>query len=415
MVPNGWKKGIIEDISSVSSGGTPSRKKDSYWTGGNIPWVTTTEVKFGVITNTVQKITQAGLDNSSAKLFPKDTILIAMYGQGKTRGQVARLGIEAATNQACAALQLNVGCDTEYYYQYLMSQYKNIRELANSGGQENLSGGIIKGIHIPIPPYVEQQKIAKILVVWDKAISTTERLIDNRKQQKKALMQQLLTGKKRLLDDSGKPFGAEWEEKLINEAFGVGSSKRVLQSDWCESGVPFFRTRELVSLAKREPFGSEIFISEELFSKIEKKYGLPSKGDFLVSGVGTLGIIYQVKQDDKFYFKDGNVLWFKSNGTVDSTFFKYCFQSTHIQSQIKNQTTITTVGTYTITNAKKTSFLCPPSITEQQKIASVLLSSDKEIMLLENQLSDFKQEKKSLMQQLLTGKLRVHIDKGEAA
>ena len=100
MVPIDWKQGIIDDIATVSSGGTPSRANDSYWTDGFIPWVTTAEVKFGTITDTEQKITEEGLKNSSAKLFPKDTILMAMYGQGKTRGQVAKLGIEASTNQA---------------------------------------------------------------------------------------------------------------------------------------------------------------------------------------------------------------------------------------------------------------------------------------------------------------------------
>lgn len=153
MVPSGWKKGVIEDIAKVSSGGTPSRQNDSYWLGGLVPWVTTTEVKFGVINDTEQKITEEGLKNSSAKLFPKDTLLMAMYGQGKTRGQVAKLGIEASTNQACAALCLNNGFEVDYYYQYLVSQYENIRDLANSGGQQNLSAGIIKGIHVPIPPH----------------------------------------------------------------------------------------------------------------------------------------------------------------------------------------------------------------------------------------------------------------------
>ena len=220
MVPSDWKKGIIEDISTISSGGTPNRQVDEYWHGGDIPWVTTAEVKFGVITETEQKITQEGLNNSSAKLFPKDTILMAMYGQGKTRGQVAKLGIEATTNQACAAIQLKQGYDVDYYFQYLKSQYLNIRDLANSGGQQNLSSGIVKSIHVPIPPLNEQKKIAKILSSWDKAISTTERLIDNSKQQKKALMQQLLTGKKRLLDDLGKPFEGEWREGRIRELIG---------------------------------------------------------------------------------------------------------------------------------------------------------------------------------------------------
>ena len=99
----------------------------------------------------------------------------------------------------------------------------------------------------------------------------------------------------------------EWSIKKIDDYFDVRSSKRVLKKDWKEEGVPFYRTRELVSLSKNEPFRSEVYISEDLFSELSDKYGLPVEGDFLVSGVGTLGIAFYVKAGDRFYFKDGNV------------------------------------------------------------------------------------------------------------
>lgn len=150
MVPEGWQLSTIERIATVSSGGTPSRKNTSYW-NGNIPWVTTAEVQFKTIIDTAEKITVDGLNNSSAKLFPRNTILMAMYGQGKTRGQVAKLGIEATTNQACAAILLKEGYEVDYYYQFLISQYEHIREISNSGGQKNLSATIVKSIEVPVP------------------------------------------------------------------------------------------------------------------------------------------------------------------------------------------------------------------------------------------------------------------------
>ncbi|WP_419612838.1 restriction endonuclease subunit S [Thiolapillus sp.] len=191
-----------------------------------------------------------------------------------------------------------------------------------------------------------------------------------------------------------------WEEKKIEDYFSVRSSKRVLQKDWKTHGVPFYRTRELVSLYNNEPFSSEIFISEELFSEIAKKYGFPSEGDFLVSGVGTLGICYQVKAKDKFYFKDGNVLWYKQNGGIVSSFFYYCFHSDQIQNQILGQASISTVGTYTIQNAKVTKFLCPTVEKEQQKIAHCLSSLDEVMGLQAKKVQALKQHKKGLMQQL---------------
>ncbi len=191
-----------------------------------------------------------------------------------------------------------------------------------------------------------------------------------------------------------------WCNPTIEDFFKVGSSKRVLQKDWTTHGIPFYRTRELVSLSKGEPFSSEIFISDELFSCLSENYGVPKEGDFLVSGVGTLGISYQVQKGDRFYFKDGNVLWLSKKSGINSTFFNYCFESDWIQNQIIGQTSKSTVGTYTIQNAKKTSFWCPPTPEEQQKIADCLSSLDELITAHIQKHEALQSYKKGLMQDL---------------
>lgn len=99
-----WSNGTIDRVVNVSSGGTPSRTRPDYW-NGDIPWVTTSEIDGSTIYEATQSISELGLKESSAKLFPVGTILVAMYGQGQTRGRAGVLGIEAATNQACAALK----------------------------------------------------------------------------------------------------------------------------------------------------------------------------------------------------------------------------------------------------------------------------------------------------------------------
>lgn len=191
-----------------------------------------------------------------------------------------------------------------------------------------------------------------------------------------------------------------WEQKYIGDFFNVGSSKRVLQQDWIAQGIPFYRTRELVSLSKNEPFSSEVFISKSLFEEITQKYGVPQEGDFLVSGVGTLGISYLVKKGDEFYFKDGNVLWLSRKEGISSSFFKYCFESNFIQDQIQKQASVSTVGTYTIQNAKITRFYCPTAENEQQKIADCLSSVDELIAAQAQKVDALKTHKKGLMQQL---------------
>jgi type I restriction enzyme S subunit len=187
MLPEGWHRSKLGEIARITSGGTPDRSEPSYW-GGSVPWVTTGEIQFNTITDTAEKITEAGLKNSSAKLFPPGTLLMAMYGQGKTRGQVAKLGIEASTNQACAAILLHDEHDPDFYFHYLSAQYEALRELGNAGTQQNLSGGILKEVNVLVPPLPEQRKVARILSTWADAVTATEASHANRALQWQALL-----------------------------------------------------------------------------------------------------------------------------------------------------------------------------------------------------------------------------------
>ena len=383
MVPNGWKIKSLQDIATISSGGTPSRSQPSYWDNGTIPWVTTAEVNYQTIIDTEQKITKEGLDNSSAKLYPKDTILMAMYGQGKTRGQVAKLGIEASTNQACAAIQLKDNFNVDFYYQLLASQYKKIRHLANSGGQKNLSSTIIKEILVPTPPLPEQQKIAKILTTWDKAIDSTERLIANSKKQKKALMQQLLTGKKRLLDDNGKRFKGEWEEGKLADFAKIKKGKALSKKNIIEGSYP------VIAGGKSSPYSHNDFTHENVIT---------------VSASGAYAG-YVAFFDYKIWASDCSVVEPKTNS--DIKFLYYWLRSQ--QQRIYNLQSGGAQPHVYPKDLEGMKIVSPP-IKEQQKIAAVLTNADKEIDLLEQQLADLQQEKKALMQVLLTGKKRVVVD-----
>ncbi|MDF2609021.1 MAG: restriction modification system specificity domain protein [Lachnospiraceae bacterium] len=295
----------------------------------------------------------------------------------------------------------------EQYYRHYFKSYRFIRDLNKD--LEGLRDGKMvsysqfSAILLPKPDKKEQQKIADCLSSIDDLIVAEDKKLSTLRAHKNGLMQKLFPDEGKTLPewrfhefkDSG-----EWEEKTLDSFFSIGSSKRVLQENWTDKGVPFYRTRELVSLSKGEPFGSEIFISEQLYSELAKTYGLPTEGDFLVSGVGTLGICYQVKKEDKFYFKDGNVLWFKLNQGLWSSFFKYCFQSDYIQNQIFNQTSKSTVGTYTIQNAKRTKMLYTKNILEQQKISDCLSYVDNLISAQAKRIEVLKQHKKALIQGL---------------
>ena len=175
-------------------------------------------------------------------------------------------------------------------------------------------------------------------------------------------------------------FEGEWKTVSLGDLFEIGSSKRIFESQWRNTGIPFYRTREIVSLINGTPFSSPIFIDENLFKDFIRKYGDIQAGDMLVTGVGTIGQMYVVPETNKFYFKDGNVIWFKHNPSISSYFIKHLFSTKTIVSQLQNNASITTVATYTIEGAKKTKAIIP-SKSEQDKIASFLNLLDERISI----------------------------------
>lgn len=159
----GWETRRLDSLFEIRTGGTPSRKNPAYFTNGTIPWVKTTEVQNCDIFDTAEKITEDALDNSSAKVFPPSTILVALYGEGRTRGQIARLRIPAATNQACAALVNPKMPDitNRWVFLALLAAYDDLRGESAGGNQPNLSNGLIRTWEIPLPPTSEQHEIVR--------------------------------------------------------------------------------------------------------------------------------------------------------------------------------------------------------------------------------------------------------------
>jgi len=163
---------------SVASGGTPSRQRDEYWSNGTIPWLKTGALKDCRIYDAEEKITAEGLAGSSAKIFPANTILMAMYGDGKTITSLGILKNELATNQACCAMIADpVKCDYRYLYYSLMQHRHELLGLVVAGAQRNLSLGIIKRFNITTFSLAKQQRIASILSNYDDLIENNRRRI----------------------------------------------------------------------------------------------------------------------------------------------------------------------------------------------------------------------------------------------
>ena len=185
----------------MNSGGNPSRSNKAYYKG-NIPWVKTGEVLNDIIYETEEHISEEAIANSSAKLYPKGSLIIAMYGQGDTRGKAAILRYAAATNQACAAIAVKKEFDPDYIWYAIMGSYESIREEAQGSGQPNLSLDIVKNFKIAAPPIEEQKEIAAYLSkrkpIIDDMLAREKSALSKVKEQKKALIYEYVTGKKRI-------------------------------------------------------------------------------------------------------------------------------------------------------------------------------------------------------------------------
>ncbi|HDV4112531.1 N-6 DNA methylase [Pseudomonas aeruginosa] len=170
----------LGEICDVKSGGTPDRSEPSYWSG-NIPWIKTGQIDFGWISKADEYITEAGMMNSSTRMVPAGTVLMAMYGQGITRGKVAILGIDATVNQACAAIIPKAGSpiDRDYLFHVLASKYEELRKIsdARGGNQSNLNASLIRSTKIPLPALDIQRKIAEEISTEQSLIKANKELI----------------------------------------------------------------------------------------------------------------------------------------------------------------------------------------------------------------------------------------------
>lgn len=202
LVPESWELASIGAHHSVVSGGTPSRGNPAFWSGGTIPWVKTTEVDYCVINETGEHITPLGLESSAAKMLPVGTLLMAMYGQGVTRGKIAILGIEAACNQACAAITPKDGAVLpRYLYHFLTSRYDEIRSLAHGGQQQNLNLEIVRDLPVAHPQTDdEQNEIVAILDALDRKIALHRQKRAVLEELFQSLLHKLMTGEIRVAD-----------------------------------------------------------------------------------------------------------------------------------------------------------------------------------------------------------------------
>ena len=278
------------------------------------------------------------------------------------------------------------------YIRYVLSKLGT----GTSGSMKNITQDEFLGVKALVPPLPEQTKIAQILTTWDNAIRTTEQLIANSEQQKQALMQQLLTGKKRLLNDNGERFGKEWEEKEISSLL---SESRITHNVTNDAGKRLTVKLNLNGIEHREQRGTE---AENVTAHFVRRAGqfIYGKQNF---HKGAFGII-----PNKFdlFETSQDIPTFDFQESVHAVWFYYFCSQKWFYTGLENQMTGTGSKRLNPKDFFKIS-ISVPSLKEQQKIAAVLTAADNEIETLKQTLCRLKTEKQALMQQLLMGRLRV--------
>ncbi len=390
-IPKDWKRVKISDVMKVRQGlQIAISERLTSPTSTSKEYITIQSIKK---TDQVREYVEAP---SQRVICSKDDVLMTRTGNTG----IVVTGVEGAFHNNFFLMDFDKNrIDTTFLVNYLRSPRIQHLILTKAGASTipDLNHKDFYSIEFPLAPILEQQKIAKILSTWDKAISTTERLIENSTQQKKALMQQLLTGKKRLLDESGKRFKNEWKQVIFGEVAKLSSKKyNPLKANQCLPCIELehldqasgrilgsANANELASMKNHFEAGSV------LFGKLRpylRKYARPNFEGVCSTEIWVFKTTPQLLDEYLFHFVQTDKFVSESNKSSGS---KMPRADWGVVSEL---------------------VIKIPNLKEQQKIATVLTNADKEIELLEQQLADFQQEKKALMQVLLTGKKRVVVD-----
>lgn len=402
VIPEEWEVAPLGELSSCFSGGTPSTSNSSYY-GGDIPWITSSDLNRGRINEVEGRITEEGLANSAAKMVNKDSLLLALYGA--TAGVSAVTAIRAAINQAVLAI-VPKSTNTEFLFQLLKYKKDFYITTYTQGGQPNFSGEIVKSFAIPCPPLPEQRAIAEALSDVDGLLGGLDRIIAKKRDLKQAVMQQLLTGQTRLPG-----LHAEWEVKTL---FELAAQKKELfdDGDWIESehitteGIRLIQTGN-IGVGSFVEKDDKKYINEASFASLRCKQ--LKQGDLLVCRLadpagracvlGEIGEERIVTSVDVTIFRPPSEL-------ADRLFLSQVFSTSDWFRAVSDRSGGTTHKRISRGALGRLSINLPP-LAEQTAIAEVLTEMDGELAALEQRREKTRALKQAMMQELLTGRTRL--------
>jgi type I restriction enzyme, S subunit len=403
-----WKNHRIAEIAMVKTGGTPRKDEPSYW-GGSIPWMASGDIHQKRVKYVEGRITEKGFNQSNARMLPAGTVMIALNGQGKTRGTVAILETPLTCNQSLAGIIPDSSyLDSNYLFYNLESRYKEIRNITGDDTRTGLNLKLISDIHISIPPIPKQRKIVDILMSVDGAIEKTEAIIKQMEVIKQGLVQQLLfkgIGHTTFKMTEIGEVPTDWEIVKMNDLF---LERREASSD-IERYPLYSLTIEVGLTPKTERYERSFLLK----NKEENQYRLVFPDDIVFNPMNLrFGAISIFKEESPVsvsaYY---NVLQLKDSKCNSADFFAALFKSKAYMKRFENISTGTLIEKKRVhwSQFKMLDIPLPPK-EEQYKIVSILQSTENKVQKEFQYLEMLKKMKSALIHDLMTGKVRVNVD-----
>ena len=426
LVPDGWEKKQLSQVCDVIGGGTPERSNMSYW-GGDIPWLSPTEVtslKTRYISETKESITNIGLHKSSAKLLPAGTLLMTSRA---SIGYVAINTIPLATNQGFQSLQCHNSMFNEFLYQSITWMRPELERLSAGSTFSEISSKNVKTVKIIVPPLPEQQKIAAILSSVDEVIEKTQAQINKLKDLKTGMMQELLSPREGQATNINNPQGESknslhhtefkdsplgripvgWEVAKFKDVFvDYKYGPRFSSKDYSPNGnVKTIRGTDVSN-------NGEVHYQQVPTAQIDADTVEAHKlkdGDLVMITTADCGASAVFREQNIPYIASAYAIKLTPTNKVIPAYIKFFMQTSNAMTQIESFIRKGTVANLPGSDVMNIELALPP-IKSQEKISSILNALEDKIELIIKKNTQLKHTKKALMQDLLTGKVRVKVD-----
>ena len=397
--PGDWEEKAVTALTKeVITGGTPSTARPDYW-DGDIPWLSSTEIHQRRVFAPTRYITLLGLNSSSAKIAPKGSVLIALAGQGKTRGTAALLMSPMALNQSLAALVANEETDSRFLFYLFSANYSKLRELSSGdGGRGGLNKRLLRSLSFTVPSAKEEQEaIAETIAAFDTHISNLAALIEKKRAIRDAALEDLVSGRTRLAG-----FTEPWTESSLGSIGTFTKGAPLSKADISETGTPFILYGELYTTYSEVTY--KVFRHTKKQAQAEHYSRI---GDVIIPTSGEtaeeIATACCVMIPDVILAGDLNIY---RTSEMDGRFLSYV-----INHVVNRQISELAQGISIIhVNAKALGKIVVryPSMKEQSAIVKIIDSMDEELLALEAEREKMTQIREGVMDDLLTGRKRLN-------